>query len=48
VKTVNTALKGIGLLVATYLVVQYASGSGRVISTATTGATNLVKALQGR
>lgn len=42
------ALKGAGLLIGLYLLVAYATGSGRVISAGTTGASNLVKSLQGR
>lgn len=35
-------------LIGLYLLVAYASGSGRVISTGATGASNVIKAFQGR
>lgn len=35
-------------LIATYLVVAYATGSGSVISAGSTGAVGLIKAFQGR
>ena len=35
-------------LIAIYLAVAYASGTGRVISTGTTGGANIIKAFQGR
>lgn len=37
-----------GSLIALYLVVAYATGSGRVIDSTTRGAATLVKSLQGR
>lgn len=36
------------VLIAGYLAVAYATGTGRVLSTATTGASNVIKAFQGR
>lgn len=44
----RTALKYGTLLIGTYLLVAYASGSGTVISQATGGAANVIKAFQGR
>jgi hypothetical protein len=35
-------------LIGLYLVVAYATGSGKVISAGTSGAANLVKTFQGR
>jgi hypothetical protein len=35
-------------LIAIYLAVAYASGTGRVISTGATGSANIIKAFQGR
>lgn len=35
-------------LIAIYLAVAYASGTGRVLSTGSTGAANVIKAFQGR
>jgi hypothetical protein len=37
-----------GTLIGIYLVVVYSTGSGVVINDATSGATSLVKAFQGR
>lgn len=37
-----------GTLIGIYLVVVYSTGSGTVINDATSGATSLVKAFQGR
>lgn len=42
------ALKYGGGLIALYLVVYYATGSGIVLNDATSGGTSLVKAFQGR
>jgi hypothetical protein len=44
----RTFLKYATGMISLYLLVAYASGSGRVISAASTGATNLVKGFQGR
>lgn len=35
-------------LIAVYLAVAYASGSGRVLSSSAQGASNVIKAFQGR
>ncbi len=37
-----------GALIATYLLVYYSTGSGTVINDASTGATNVIAAFQGR
>lgn len=37
-----------GVLIALYLGVYYASGSGTLLTGATNGATGVIKALQGR
>lgn len=42
------ALKLGGVLIGMYLLVAYATGSGKVISTTTSGGVGLIKALQGR
>lgn len=44
----KVALRYSAGLIALYLVVAYATGSGTVISNGTTGGVNLVKAFQGR
>lgn len=44
----KTFLRYGSVLIGTYLVVAYASGSGRVIDAAASGSTKLVKAFQGR
>lgn len=41
-------LKYAGGLIALYLLVAHATGSGRVLDSGTRGASNLVKAFQGR
>jgi hypothetical protein len=45
---VNKALKYGAVLIGIYLAVAYASGSGRILSTGSTGISNVVKAFQGR
>jgi hypothetical protein len=42
------ALKYSAMLIGTYLVVAYATGSGTVINAATAGGRNLITAFQGR
>lgn len=44
----NKALKYSTILIAVYLAVAYASGTGRVLSTGTAGGANIIKAFQGR
>lgn len=44
----RTALKYGTLLIGTYLLVAYATGSGKVIREATGGAAGVIKAFQGR
>lgn len=44
----SKALKYGTTLIAIYLAVAYASGTGRVLSTGTSGASNIIKAFQGR
>lgn len=44
----RVALRYSAVLIGTYLLVAYASGSGRVIDSATSGSVKLVKAFQGR
>ncbi len=44
----RTVLKYSALLIATYLGVAYATGSGTLISGATSFATSVVKTFQGR
>lgn len=44
----RNALKYSAGLIALYLLVAYATGSGKVISEGSKGASNLVKAFQGR
>lgn len=44
----SKALKFGTVLIAVYLAVAYASGTGRVLSTGATGASNVIKAFQGR
>lgn len=44
----NKMLKYSFGLIAIYLAVAYASGSGRVLSSGSSGATNIIKAFQGR
>lgn len=36
------------ILIGVYLAVAYATGTGRVLSTGSTGASNVIKAFQGR
>jgi hypothetical protein len=45
---VRTALKYGTIMILTYLVVAYATGSGTVIDKATAGGSNVIKAFQGR
>jgi len=45
---VKTALKYSAGLIALYLGVYYATGGGNLINAATSGATNVIKAFQGR
>ena len=42
------ALKGFGILIATYLVVTNASGAGRVITAGASGIGTVTRNLQGR
>lgn len=44
----RTALKYSAMLIGTYLVVAYATGSGQVITSAAKGGVNVIKAFQGR
>lgn len=44
----SKALKYGTVLIGIYLAVAYASGTGRVLSTGTAGASNIIKAFQGR
>lgn len=44
----RVALKYSAVLIGTYLLVAYATGSGTVIKAGSSGAVNLVKAFQGR
>lgn len=44
----RNALKLGGGLIALYLLVAYSTGSGKLLANASAGATNLVKAFQGR
>ena len=44
----RTALRYSAMLIGTYLVVAYATGSGTVIAAATKGGSNVIKAFQGR
>lgn len=41
-------VKGAGLLIALYLGVAYATGSGRLIDSGSKGAVGVIKAFQGR
>lgn len=42
------ALAGAGILIGIFLVVDHYTGSGTVISRSASGASNVVKSLQGR
>lgn len=44
----NRALKGIGLLIGLYIVVTYASGSGKVITSGGDSGSKIIRTLQGR
>ncbi|MGI8685125.1 MAG: hypothetical protein ACR2MO_08585 [Acidimicrobiales bacterium] len=44
----RNALKLSSALIGLYLVVAYATGSGKVITASTTGAGGVIKAFQGR
>ena len=44
----KTTVKYGAILIAIYLGVYYATGSGQLINSGTSGASNLVHALQGR
>jgi len=46
--TMRNVLRYSTILIGTYLLVAYATGSGRVISESTRGAANVIKAFQGR
>lgn len=44
----RTFMKYGAVLIATYLAVAYATGTGTVISAGTAGSANVIKAFQGR
>jgi hypothetical protein len=44
----NKAMYYAATLIGIYLVVSYASGGGQIISAASSGATNIITALQAR
>lgn len=44
----KTAVKYGATLIGLYLVVAYATGSGRLINASSSGASNVIKAFQGR
>lgn len=44
----NKALKGVGLLIALYLGVRYATGAGSLITAGAKGTRTVVTSLQGR
>lgn len=44
----RTGLKYGAMLIGTYLVVAYATGSGQVITALTQGGQNVIRAFQGR
>jgi hypothetical protein len=41
-------LRTSGMLIGLYLLVAYSTGSGKLVANLSSGATNLVKAFQGR